>query len=58
MFNRTNVGKKKITEVAALDLEQRCLESLLRSENSLYLPKASQFKAQFTFKNSLILKTH
>lgn len=34
MFNRTNVGKK-ITEVTALDLEQRCLESLLWRENSL-----------------------
>lgn len=37
MFNRTNVSKK-ITEVTALDLEQRYLESLQRRENSLYLP--------------------
>lgn len=37
MFNRTNVGKK-ITEVTALDLEQRYLKSLQRRENSLYLP--------------------
>lgn len=42
---------KKITEVTALDLEQRCLESLLRKENNLYLPMASEFKEWFTFKN-------
>lgn len=58
MFNRMNVGiEKKIAQASALDLEQRCLQSVVRREESLPLPVASSFKEEFTFK-TLIFESH